>query len=113
LGLNISTTEGNRIPREAGILMKVSELRWKLGNKAKLEQIHEESKPKEMQDQETRRKLIRLPGKTGTALPVSKDESTNECFKVRRLSVSRQLEISVTGSTREAVNLRLYSNVES
>jgi RNA-directed DNA polymerase len=32
-----STTETNRIPKEPGIPLKVSELRWKLGNKAKLE----------------------------------------------------------------------------
>jgi RNA-directed DNA polymerase len=34
---NISTTETSIIPKEIGIPLKVSELRWKLGNKAKLE----------------------------------------------------------------------------
>lgn len=37
MGQNIPTTEASRIPREIGIPPKVSELRWKLGNKAKLE----------------------------------------------------------------------------
>ena len=37
MGQNIPTTEINEIPREFGIPLKVSELRWKLGNKAKLE----------------------------------------------------------------------------
>lgn len=37
MGSIIPTTEENRIPCEPGILPKVSELRWKLGNKAKLE----------------------------------------------------------------------------
>ena len=37
LGQNIPTTETSMIPREIGIPPKVSELRWKLGNKAKLE----------------------------------------------------------------------------
>lgn len=37
MGKNIPTTEENAIPREQGIPFKVSELRWKLGNKAKLE----------------------------------------------------------------------------
>jgi len=37
LGPNIPTTERNKIPPERGISQKVSELRWKLGNKAKLE----------------------------------------------------------------------------
>jgi RNA-directed DNA polymerase len=37
LGQNIPTTETNEIPKEIGIPPKVSELRWKLGNKAKLE----------------------------------------------------------------------------
>jgi len=37
LGQNIPTTETNVIPKEIGIPPKVSELRWKLGNKAKLE----------------------------------------------------------------------------
>lgn len=37
MGQNIPTTEISRIPKEIGIPPKVSELRWKLGNKAKLE----------------------------------------------------------------------------
>jgi RNA-directed DNA polymerase len=37
LGQNIPTTETSLIPRELGMPLKVSELRWKLGNKAKLE----------------------------------------------------------------------------
>lgn len=37
MGQDIPTTEGSKIPREPGIPLKVSELRWKLGNKAKLE----------------------------------------------------------------------------
>jgi RNA-directed DNA polymerase len=37
LGQNIPTTETSMIPKEIGIPPKVSELRWKLGNKAKLE----------------------------------------------------------------------------
>ncbi len=37
MGQNTPTTEVNVIPRESGIPPKVSELRWKLGNKAKLE----------------------------------------------------------------------------
>lgn len=37
MGLIIPTTETNGIPKERGIPLKVSELRWKLGNKAKLE----------------------------------------------------------------------------
>jgi RNA-directed DNA polymerase len=37
LGQSIPTTEVNKIPKELGIPPKVSELRWKLGNKAKLE----------------------------------------------------------------------------
>lgn len=35
--MNNPTTETNNIPREPGIPLKLSELRWKLGNKAKLE----------------------------------------------------------------------------
>lgn len=37
MGQNIPTTETSKIPKEIGIPPKVSELRWKLGNKAKLE----------------------------------------------------------------------------
>jgi RNA-directed DNA polymerase len=37
LGQNIPTTETSKIPKEIGVPLKVSELRWKLGNKAKLE----------------------------------------------------------------------------
>jgi RNA-directed DNA polymerase len=37
LGQNIPTTETNVIPKEIGVPPQVSELRWKLGNKAKLE----------------------------------------------------------------------------
>jgi RNA-directed DNA polymerase len=37
LGKNIPTTEEKTIPKESGMSQKVSELRWKLGNKAKLE----------------------------------------------------------------------------
>lgn len=37
MGQNIPTTEASQIPKEIGIPLKVSELRWKLGNKAKLE----------------------------------------------------------------------------
>lgn len=37
MGKNIPTTEESRIPKEQGIPLKLSELRWKLGNKAKLE----------------------------------------------------------------------------
>ncbi len=37
MGQNIPTTETNGFPKEIGIPPKVSELRWKLGNKAKLE----------------------------------------------------------------------------
>ena len=37
LGPNTPTTERNVIPQERGISPKISELRWKLGNKAKLE----------------------------------------------------------------------------
>ena len=37
MGQNIPTTEASAIPKEIGIPPKISELRWKLGNKAKLE----------------------------------------------------------------------------
>lgn len=37
MGQNNPTTETSMIPKETGISPKVSELRWKLGNKAKLE----------------------------------------------------------------------------
>lgn len=37
MGQNIPTTGTSKIPKEIGIPLKVSELRWKLGNKAKLE----------------------------------------------------------------------------
>lgn len=37
MGKNIPTTEEKTIPKEPGMSQKLSELRWKLGNKAKLE----------------------------------------------------------------------------
>ena len=44
-----STTEQGKIPKEIGIPPKVSEFRWKLGNKAKQEPTLTEAKGKVIQ----------------------------------------------------------------